>query len=176
MGRPPLTRVALVTALLAVAACGRSATSPTAAPPVTTSIVGVIPAGGATSVTITTVITISFNHEMMGGMESYVGLHVDSLLGPSVAGRFAWSADRTQLTFTPAGPLKPQTTYVLHIGGGMIDANRAPIDYGQCRALGGRDVTEPMMGSGGMMGEGEMGQGWRGRTGGYGMQFVFTTA
>jgi hypothetical protein len=113
---------------------------------------------------------------MMAGMESYVALHMDSLLGPSVAGRFAWSVDRTQLTFTPAEPLKPHTVYVIHIGGGMTDSNRAPIDYGQCAALGGHNVTGNMMGSGGMMGDGEMGPGWRGQTDGYGMQFVFTTA
>jgi hypothetical protein len=58
----------------------------------------------------------------------------------------------------------------------MMDANRAPIDYGHCPALGGQNVTGAMMGSGGMMGDGEMGPRWRGHTGGYGMEFVFTTA
>jgi hypothetical protein len=138
--------------------------------------VGVTPAGGATSVAITTVITVKFDHAPMAGMESYVALHIDSLLGPSVAGRSAWSADRTELTLTPTEPLKPHTTYVLHIGGGMMDANRAPIDYGRCAALGGHIVTGSMMGSGGMMGDDEMRPGWRSHTGGYGMEFVFTTA
>lgn len=174
MGCPSSTRIALATAVLTVAACGGTA-SPTA-PAVPTSIVGVIPVGGATGVMATTVITVTFDHAMMAGMEMYVALHEDSIVGPSIGGHFAWSADRMQLTFAPAGPLKPHMIYVLHIGGGMVDANRASIDYGQCPALGGHVVTGSMMGSGGMTVDGETGPGWKGHIDGYGMEFVFTTA
>lgn len=175
----PLARVALGAAVL-LAACGGSSTGP-GSPSPTTSIVGVSPAGGATNVSVSTVVTLHFDHAMMPGMEQYVALHRDSLLGPLVPGTMAWSDDRMRLTFTPASPLAPHTTYVLHIGGGMTDSTGTPIDYGRCPGFGGQGVTGGMMGDpehmgGGHMGGGEMGPGWQGHDGGYGMAFVFTTA
>lgn len=171
------TRIALGAAVL-LAACGGAASNLLTAPPVTTSIVGVSPAGGATNIAVDTVITMRFDHAMMSSMEQYVTLHRDSLRGPMVAGSFAWSADRTQLMFTPGTPLASHTMYVLHVGGGMTDGAGSPIDYGQCPAFGGQSVTTSMMGGGGMRGggSGEMGPGWQGANGTYGMAFVFTTA
>lgn len=178
----PLARVALGAAVL-LAACSGSATSPTApsSPSASTSIVGVSPAGGATNVSVGSVVTLNFDHAMRSGMEQYVALHRDSLLGPLVPGTMAWSDDRMQLTFTPSAPLAPHTMYVLHVGGGMIDSTGTPIDYGRCAELGGHGVTDGMMGGhdpmgGGHRGNDERGPGWQGHDGGYGMEFVFTTA
>lgn len=161
----------------AVTACGGSSASPTSPPPVTTSVASVTPAGGTTNVATTGAITITFSHAMMSGMESYIALHQDSVTGPVVAGTASWSADRTQLTFTPGAPLLAHTTYVLHMGGGMRDSNNAPISYANCPGFGGQSVTGGMMSGGGMMGGGnEMGSGWKGSDGNYGMEFAFTTA
>lgn len=65
---------------------------------------------------------------------------------------------------------------MLHVGGGMTDATGAPVDYGRCGALGGQRATPQMMQGGMMGGGGEMGPGWQGRDGSYGMLFTFTTA
>lgn len=178
MHRVQLPSFALATLAAIVTACGGSST-PTSIPAVTTSVVGVSPAGGATNVPTTSPITITFDHPMMAGMEAYVALHQDSLTGPTVSGTAAWSDDHMQLTFTPDSALLPNTTYVLHLGGGMKDADDAPISYSRCAGFGGQSVSGSMMGGGGMMGGGmggEMGSGWKGSDGDYGMEFVFTTA
>jgi hypothetical protein len=176
----PLACVALGAAAL-LAACSGSSTGPTSPPSATTSVVGVSPAGGATNVSVGSVVTLNFDHAMMSGMEQYVALHRDSLLGPLVPGTMTWSDDRMHLTFTPGAPLAPHTTYVLHVGGGMIDSTGTPIDYGRCAEFGGHGVTGGMMGDRDHMGGGhrdgdEMGPGWQGHDGGYGMEFAFTTA
>lgn len=170
----PLARAAIAAALLT--ACSSTSTNPVS-PPVTTSIVGVSPAGGATNVAVGAVVTLRFDHAMMPGMQQFVALHRDSLRGPVVDGTFAWADDHMQLTFTPSAPLASHTTYVIHVGGGMTDSTGAPIDYGRCPGLGGQNVTGNMMSGGGMMGGGggEMGPGWQGPNGMYGMEFVFTT-
>lgn len=86
-----------------------------------------------------------------------------------------WSTDRTVLTFTPAQPLKAQTRYSLHLGGGMRDTDGGFVDYGPCVGqYGGQWATQGMMG-GGMMGGNMMGEGWRHPNGTYGMVFTFTT-
>ena len=88
---------------------------------------------------------------------------------------WTWSADRSKLTFMPQSPLKAQTTYTLHLGGGMMDADGDDIGYQQCvEAMGGQWATRQMMG--GMMGGGMMGPGWENANGTYGMIFTFTTA
>ena len=176
----PLVHAAAGAVVLLTACGGQSARL--TAPAANTSIVGVSPVGGATSVALDAVFTLRFDHAVMATMQQFVALHRDGLRGPVVAGSFAWSSDRRQLTFTPDAPLAPRTTYVLHIGGGMRDSAGSPIDYAQCSAFGGQTVTAGMMGVGGMMGGGTMGAGgmmgpgWQGANGSYGMEFVFTTA
>lgn len=169
----------LAALIATLAACGGSA-APTSPDAVTTSVLSVSPNGGATNVATTSPIALTFDHAMMAGMEQYVSLHQDSLTGPEVNGTTSWSSDHTKLTFTPAGSLSPATTYVLHIGGGMMDANDKPISYAQCPAFGGQSVTASMMDGGGMMAGGgsgsEMGNGWKGSDGNFGMEFTFTTA
>ena len=158
-----------------LAACSGSASS-SAGPQQTasTSIVAVSPTGGANGVAVTAVITITFDHAVMLGMERYLSLHQDALTGPTVAGEVTRSIDGTRLTFTPAAPLRARTTYVVHVGGGMVDDAGHAVDYGRCASLGGRSASGSMMG-GGMMSGAEMGAGWKGRDGAYGMLFKFAT-
>jgi hypothetical protein len=166
-------------AALILAACAGDPTTPA---PVT-SIVSVVPVGGATNVDPAAPVAITFSHPMQAGMEQYAALHEGSLAGPVVAGTWSWSADRTQLTFAPDQPLRSRTTYVLHVGGGMRDAMGGGIDYEHCLAEhGGEWATDAMLGhgpgmGGGMMGDATMmGPGWRHANGTYGMVFTFTTA
>lgn len=154
---------------------GNGPTAPTTPSASSTAIIGVAPRGGATNVATTAGITLTFNHPMMAGMQFYMALHVDSLTGHLVSGTMTWSSDHTQLTFSPTVPLHAQTTYVLHVGGGMMDANASAISYSQCQGLGGQWVTGSMMGGGMMGGRDEMGSGWQGSNGDFGVEFVFTT-
>jgi hypothetical protein len=119
---------------------------------------------------------VIFSHAMRSGMEQYAALHQDDVRGPVVAGTWMWSTDRTVLTFTPAQPLRAQTHYSLHLGGGMRDTDGGFVDYGPCVGqYGGQWATQGMMG-GGMMGGNMMGEGWRHPNGSYGMVFTFTTS
>jgi len=119
---------------------------------------------------------------MMAGMELLVTLHEGTIVGPPVAGTFAWSSDRTSLTFAPSESLKPRTTYVLHLSPNLRDANGRGVGFAACaQRVGGQSVSPGMM-TGGRMGGGNgagmMGPGWQAGTGmwGYGMSFTFTTA
>lgn len=169
--------------------CG-APTAPAATNPFAASalvVQSVVPTGGATGVDPAAPITVAFNHAMMQGMELLVVLHDGSVTGAEVAGTSAWSTDRTQLTFTPAAPLKPQTTYVLHLSPNLKDSTGATIDWPTCASrVGGTAASAGMLGggmmgggmSGGGMGPGMMGTGWQPGTGawGYGMLVTFTTA
>ena len=182
--------VLLVAGTASVVACG-SATAPadTSQSAASALIVkSVVPAGGAVGVDPAAPITVAFSHPMMQGMEALVMLHEGSVTGPAVAGTATWSSDRTELTFTPAAPLKAQTTYVLHLSPDLKDRDSATVNYGACAgAVGGTAATAGMFGGGGMMGGGTsgggmgpgmMGSGWQPGTGtwGYGMLVPFTTA
>lgn len=157
---------------LAIAACGNAV-----APNSRTVVASVMPTGGSSGVPTGASMTVTFSGPMQGGMEMYAVLHQGSVTGPAVPGSWMWSADRTQLTFTPTMPLQAHTAYTLHMGGGMLDASGAPVDYQPCvDRMGGAWATPTMMG-GGMMGDsGMMGPGWKGSNGMYGMTFTFTTA
>ncbi len=164
-----------------LAACSNSTTAPSSAP--VTALASVTPPGGATGVDPTTPIVVEFDHAMLVGMDMYVSLHEGDVTGPTVLGTAAWSSDRTSLTFTPAVALKAATRYTLHIGGGMKDAGGNPIDMTtHGTPMGGQWATGQMMTGAGMMGGGgpmsgqEMGPGWMGSNGMYGMVFSFTTA
>jgi len=172
--------------LLALGACGGSATAPAAGPTAPAVLASVVPVGGATGVNPSAPITLTFTHAMPAAAPMYVELREGSLTGPQVAGTASWSADGLMLTFTPTAVLKAATTYVLHVGGGMVDAAGDSVDYSECPRYGGQSVTAGMMGlgaggMGGGMGNGGMangntGAGWRGGDGMYGMAFTFTTA
>ena len=181
----------LVVALgLGATACGDNDTT---SPPTTeeTALLSVIPQGGATGVDPDGPLTIEFSRAMQAGMEDYADVHEGDVEGPLVEGAWSWNGDLTELTFTPAVPLKSLTQYVIHVGGGMLDEDGNPINYGQHGSgMGGQWMTQQMHqggqhgyghgqgGMGGGMGGGTgMGAGWTHPTNGsYGMIFVFTTA
>lgn len=171
----PIWLLTLAVAPLALGACSEDPT----APALTARVVSVVPSGGATGVDPNAPIVVTFSHAMRSGMEQYVALHEGNGTGPVVAGTWAWSDDRTALTFTPAQPLKSQTQYTLHLGGGMRATDGGFVDYGPCAGqYNGQWATQGMMGGGGGMmgGENMMGSGWRHPNGTYGMVFTFTTA
>jgi hypothetical protein len=163
-------------ALIAViAACNTSPTAPAAR----TSLVVVAPTGGATAVSPTTAVTMTFSHAMMPGMQTYADLHVGSVTGPVVSCTATWSSDSMTLTLTPMAPLVHGTMYSLHVGGGMRDADGQIIDMSQYGPMMGGDWADGgMMTGGGMMNPShdEMGPGWQGTNGMYGMVFSFTTS
>ena len=148
-------------AALALGAC----TGDPAAPALTARIVSVVPSGGATNVDPAAPIVATFDHAMAPGMEAYASLHRGDATGPVVTGTWAWSQDRTTLTFAPDQPLESNTQYTLRLGGGMRAMDDGYVDYGPCAAGHGGEWT-----GGGMMG-GNMGGMMR-----PGMTFTFTTA
>lgn len=176
--------MAAVALVSAVAACSGETTAPQATPE-PTALLSVQPAGGSVDVSVGAQVVVTFDHGIADGMEEYVDLHKGSLSGPAVGGTWVLSTDQTRLTFTPASPLEPATTYVVHIGGGMMDEDGDLVDLEMHGlGMGGAWATGAMMtgGMGGMMGGqtgmgGHMGSGWESPTGGnYGMVFTFTTA
>ena len=138
----------------------------------------VAPQGGATGVSVSGQVVLRFGAAMGVGMEQYVDLHRDDLAGPTVPMTCGWSADRATLTCTPHSPLAPHTTYVVHIGGGMMTQAGQQLDYAQYGPMmGGQWIMGGMMGSSHAGGSwGMMGPNWRNANGSYGMAFSFTTA
>lgn len=140
-------------------------------------VVAVTPAAGASAVDPLAPLVIEFRGRMMPGAEQFVALHEgDSPAGPVVPGTWSWSADRRVLTYSHPAGLRSRTRYTIHLGGGLADDNRRPIDHAGCARLGARTATPDMMsgvdmGSGGGM----MAPGWRDAQGTYGMLFTFTT-
>lgn len=169
----PMSLFALGVASVMLAGCGAD---PTGSVPLT-AVASIAPAGGSIGVDPAAPIVISFTRAMRSGMERYVALHEGDVTGPVVAGSWTWSADRTSLTFVPAAPLKSQTRYALHLGGGINDASGQPLDHRRCQSQhGGRWATTGMMGGGMMGNRSMMGPGWHGANGTYGIVFTFTTA
>lgn len=143
-------------------------------------LVAIVPVGGATGVDPAAPIVVTFDHAINPSMTAYAALHEGSVSGPAVDGTWSLSDDGLRLTFTQAAPLKPATTYVVHLGGGMRDAQGHHVDLGSHGGeMGGQWASGTMM-SGGMMGgqpHGHMGTGWQHpANGSYGMIFTFTTA
>jgi hypothetical protein len=161
----------VVGAALLLAACGESTTAPIG----DTALLSVVPIGGATDVDTNAPITMEFEHAMHRDM--YAALHEGGdVSGALVDGDWAWSADKTQLTFTHAMPLNSMAEYTIHIGGGMMDADGQVIDLGQHgHDMGGEWVTQQMMDQRMMGGGGMMGFGWAHGDGTFGMVFTFTT-
>lgn len=180
-----LGRVAVVGMMLILAVgCSDGATEPGTEETV---LLSLVPQGGATGVDPNAPVVIRFSHPMMQGMEDYADVHESAVEGPLVLGAWSWSADITALTFTPDAPLKAQTQYVIHIGGGMEDQEGHHVNIeAHGIGMGGQWMTQRMyqggqhgygMGQGGGMGGGGMGAGWtHPSNGSYGMVFIFTTA
>jgi hypothetical protein len=114
---------------------------------------------------------------MQAGMEQYIDLHHGTAADPLVPITCTWSADRRTTTCGPAQPLEAHTTYTLHVGGGMVDADGHAVDMEtHMGANGGQQYMPGMMGGmhAGMPMNG-MAADWRGSNGDYGMLFPFTT-
>lgn len=173
----------LASTLLIASACSEDATAPRGEEPAV--LLSVQPSPGSTDVTVGSSVVVTFDHAIAAGMGEYAALDEGDVTGPEVPGAWHLSDDGTTLTFTPDGPLKAATTYVIHVGGGMMDDNGHLVDLEHHGlAMGGQWATESMMTGGmgsGMMGGGHtgehMGDGWQHpANGSYGMVFVFTTA
>jgi sorbitol-specific phosphotransferase system component IIA len=174
------TRMAALAVLsVAVAtACSNSSAEPTALDPA--ALLSVVPVGGTLNVSVGTDVVITFNHAMPDEMMDYMDLHEGTVTGPEVDGAWSLSDDHMVITFAPASALKPATTYVIHVGGDMMDEDGDHVDLEMHGlGMGGQWATQSMM-SGGMMGGqtgSHMGSGWLDPDyGTYGMIFTFTTA
>ncbi|MBL8960872.1 MAG: Ig-like domain-containing protein [Gemmatimonadetes bacterium] len=143
-------------------------------------VLSVVPAGGTQGVDPSRPVVVRFNRSMMSGMEMLVVLHERTIDGPAVAGSYAWSTDRTTLTFTPAARLAARSQYVLHLAPDLRTASGERLNHGACVGLGGRSVTGSMMTSSAMsragMGSGMMGREWIPIRGSHGMMFLFVTS
>lgn len=177
----------LVISFVGVLALGAAscAMDPTASSPVNPQafLISVSPQGGSANVSTTTGLTIQFDHAMPAVMQAYVTLHQGDVTGPLVPCSAAWSADSLTLTMTPTNPLQSAATYTMHMGGGMMNAQGDTVDLGRHGpGMGGHSASGSMMmgfsmmGSGGPMAGQEMGSGWAGGNGTYGMVFTFTTS
>ena len=135
------------------------------------------PGGGSTGVPVGSPLEFRWDVAMGAGMEQFVDVHMGDLSGPVAPMSCAWSRDRTTLACTPSSPLEPGTRYVVHMGGGMVDANGQLVDmdmYGP--RFGGQWVQGGMMSAGhGGTPWGMMGGRWQHANGSYGMAFTFTT-
>ena len=167
-----------------LAACSDGATAPEVAENVT-ALLSVEPAAGSVAVSVDATVVVTFDHPIAEGMEEYADLHEGTVAGPIVPGEWTRSADGLTLSFAPEAPLKPSTTYVIHVGGDMMDEDGHLVDLGiHGHDMGGEWATPSMMGGGAGMGMGmggqtgsHMGTGWQHPTNGsYGMVFTFTTA
>lgn len=174
---------AVVGAAAVAGACSETTTNPQVTEP--PALLSVQPEGGAMDVSVGSDVVVTFDHALARGMEEYAALHEGTVTGPEVSGTWTLSEDGTVLTFVPSASLKPATTYVIHIGGGMTDANGDHVDLDMHGiSMGGQWATQSMMtdGMGGMGGMGgqtsdHMGAGWQHPSNGtYGMVFLFTTA
>jgi hypothetical protein len=139
------------------------------------SLVGMAPAAGMQGVPVDTPLEVRFSAPMPSSMEVQMDLHLGDLSGPAVALGCVPSTDRTRLTCTPGTALRPGTTYVTHMGGGMgVGGYACGSDTSM---MGGKWVM-----GGGMMTPTHGGMSWNGMgswadgCGGYGMAFPFTTA
>jgi hypothetical protein len=80
-------------------------------------VVSVNPANGATNVSVSTTIEITFSLAM-----DWAATESAMASSPSIAGAFAWGADDTKVTWTPSDPLSQNTNYKVTIGTGAKSA------------------------------------------------------
>lgn len=168
--------------MLLAAACTSEPLAPTGSGPAAATLVSVTPAGGATGVSRSGQVVVRFDHAMSAVMQDYVTLHHGGVTDSLVTCSRSWSADSLTLTMTPMAMMDSASTYTIHVGGGMRDAMGDPVGLAMHgSAMGGTWATGTMMTGGGMMGGGgpmsgrEMGTGWSGGNGTYGMVFTFST-
>lgn len=140
-------------------------------------LMSVSPTGGATGVSVGAAMVLRFSHPMGTVGQPFVDLHQGDLGGPVVQMTFTWSSDGRTLNCQPDAPLRSRTSYTLHVGGGMLDAQGRVVDmehYGP--AWGGHWIDGGMMsGPHGGTPWPMLGDGWHHSGVGYGMAFPFTT-
>jgi len=139
-------------------------------------LMAVSPQGGAAGVATSSPIVVQFGVAMGAGMEQYIDLHLGDLSGPLVPMSCSWSGDRTTLTCRPETSLRPHTTYVVHVGGGLMSLDGRHIDDSQFGSMmGGHWIMGGMI-SGSHAGApwAALGPGWR-NDNSYGMEFSFST-
>lgn len=145
----------------------------------------VVPTGGSVDVGVDTFITVEFSHRMDPAMSGYADVHEGALAGPLVPGIWEWLGNHDVLRFTPSERLESATSYVIHVGGGMVDADGELVDlqlHGD--SMGGEWATDGMMGgdaggsgTGHMASTEHMGDDWdHPFNGSHGMIFTFTTS
>lgn len=158
----------LAGALLLSSACSSNAMDTGLA----TQFLSVSPRGGTTNVAASSDVVLTFDQPMMAGMEQYLALHQGTVTGPTLPMGCNWSNGQKTLTCRPSQPLASATRYVIHMGGGMMDANGLRVGMESSgMGMGGQWVSSGMMGGQGGM----MGNGWMHTNGSYGMVFEFTT-
>lgn len=137
-----------------------------------TQLLSVSPRGGTTNVVTSSDIVLTFDQPMMAGMEQYLALHQGAVTGATMPMGCNWSNAQRTLTCRSSQPLASATRYVIHMGGGMMDANGLRVGMESSGVgMGGQWV-----GSGMMTGQASMmGNGWKHTNGSYGMAFEFTT-
>lgn len=183
-----MKRIVIVTALvfgltLLGAGCGSRSEAPMMGPSGVSSqtratFMSIAPQGGAMGVSGSVSMVLRFNAAMGSGMEQYVDLHMGGVAGPTMPMNCSWSTDRTTLTCTPRNPLAPGTTYVTHLGGGLMTQSGQYLDCAQYGPMfGGQWIMGGMMtGSHAGIAWTMMGPNWRNTNGSQGMAFAFTTA
>ena len=143
-GRSQFSRLVACSAFLVAIGCSSSDNAPNQT---TTTLTLVSPAGGATNVDPAAPVRLTFSGPMAQGMENYVDLHQGTAADATMPMTCVWSADRTTLTCTHAAPLAAGSTYTIHVGGGMMDANGHSIDMdAMVTTMGGVWLMPGMMG------------------------------
>jgi hypothetical protein len=169
----PLSLLLATSLGVGIAACDEDPVAPLVTE--AAALISVVPLDGAIGVDPTAPVTLVFDHAVMEGMEDFLNVHEGSLSGPAIAGSRERTTDGRTIMFRPSAPLAPATTYVVHVGGGMMGPDGTPVDLGaHGPAMGGDWVTGSMMGPGASARHGA--DGWRHPSNGsYGMVFAFTT-
>lgn len=120
----------LAAALMLAIAAGCGSGSGTSLP--IPEIVAMVPADGATGVSLNITIAATFNQQMN---QSTINASTFSLSDPTGAvlpGEIGYDAGTFTATFTPAAPLAPNTTYTAAISGGVANVANTTL---------GKDVT-----------------------------------
>lgn len=164
--------VVTTAAALFLVGCTADPVSPSALD-ISSSVVSIGSASGASSVSPTGPFTVTFDHAMVHAATMKVMLHEGDREGPVVASTATWSQDGKALTVMPAASLKSRATYTVELQcGGMTGQDAA-----SHAAHHGGTASGGMMGGsqGGMHGAGGMMSG-QGMMGAHGMTFGFTTS
>lgn len=139
-----------------------------------TSLVSIVPEGGASNVASDADVEVTFDGPMHDDASDFADLHRGDGTGPMVAGSWSLEENGTMMRLHPDESLDPGTEYTVHLGGGMMDAEGHDVDMEtHGTSMGGMWEDGSMMGGG--MGS-HMGDGWQHENGTYGMVFTFTTA